>query len=58
MHKRASVARPVRVGRAWLRPAVELCLFCARREVTVHAERRLALPPVCPALFLGAGYEI
>jgi hypothetical protein len=54
----AEVARPVRFGRAWLRPALELRLFSARREVTVDAERRLALPPVCPALFLGAGYEI
>jgi len=54
----AELARPVRFGHGWLLPAVDLRLFPARREVNVDAERRLVLPPLCPALFLGAGYEI
>ena len=54
----AEVSRPVRFGQAWLLPALSLRLFPARREVTVDATRRLALPPLCPALFLGFGYEI
>ncbi len=52
------LSRPVRFGRAWLLPAVDLRLFPARREVTVDATRRLVLPPLCPSLFLGFGYEI
>lgn len=52
------VARPVRFGRVWLLPAFELRIFPAAREVTVDAERRLALPPVCPGVFLGVGYTI
>ena len=48
----------MRFGQAWLLPALSLRLFPARREVTVDATRRLALPPLCQALFLGFGYEI
>jgi hypothetical protein len=54
----AELARPVRFGRGWLLPALDVRFFPGRREVTVDAERRLVLPPVCPALFLAAGYEI
>jgi len=54
----AALARPVRFGRAWLLPAVAVRFFPARREVTVDAERRLVLPPMCPALFLGGGFEL
>lgn len=54
----AELARPVRFGHAWLLPALDLRFFPGRREVTVDAERRLVLPPLCPALFLGVGYEI
>jgi len=52
------LSRPVRFGRAWLLPAIDVRLFPGRREVTVDATRRLVLPPVCPALFLGVGYEL
>jgi hypothetical protein len=52
------VARPVRFGRGWFLPAAGLRLFPGRREVIVDATRRLVLPPVCPSLFLGFGYEI
>lgn len=54
----AELARPVRFGRGRLYPALDVRFFPGRREVTVDAERRLVLPPVCPALFLGVGYEI
>lgn len=54
----AQIARPLRFGHFWLLPAFELRVFPVSREVTVDAERRLALPPVCPGLFLGAGYRI
>ncbi len=54
----AQVARPLRFGRVSLLPALELRLFPGRREVTVDQARRLVVPPLCPALFLGVGYEI
>ena len=54
----AELARPVRFGHVWLLPAVGARLFPGRREVTVNAARRLVLPPLCPALFIGLGYEI
>ncbi|HEV8548031.1 MAG TPA: hypothetical protein VGQ57_03365 [Polyangiaceae bacterium] len=54
----AELSRPVRFGHAWVFPAVALRIFPGRREVTVDAERRLVLPPFCPALFLGLGYEL
>ena len=52
------ISRPVRFGRAALLPALDLRLFPARREVNVDAAHRLVLPPLCPSLFLGFGYEI
>jgi len=52
------ISRPVRFGRASVIPALDLRLFPARREVNVDAAHRLVLPPLCPALFLGFGYEI
>lgn len=52
------LSRPVRFGHASLVPGVELRVFPRRREVNVDAVHRLALPPLCPAVFLGFGYEI
>ncbi|HEX5100169.1 MAG TPA: hypothetical protein VFV94_11745 [Polyangiaceae bacterium] len=52
------LSRPVRFGRAALLPAVHLRVFPARREVNVDAAHRLVLPPLCPSLFLGFGYEL
>jgi cell division septation protein DedD len=52
------LSRPVRFGRASLLPAVGLRVFPARREVNVDATHRLVLPPLCPSLFLGLGYEL
>jgi hypothetical protein len=52
------VSRPVRFGHALLLPAVDVRLFPGRREVNVDATHRLVLPPLCPSLFLGFGYEI
>jgi len=52
------VSRPVRFGRASLLPGLDVRLFPGRREVIVDANRKLVLPPLCPSLFLGFGYEI
>jgi hypothetical protein len=53
----AWLSRPIRFGHASVVPAAGLRMFPKVREVLVDTTRRLALPPLCPALFLGFGYE-